>query len=84
MNNYLLYSIIGINLWVFLLMATDKVKAMNNRWRIKERTLLAFGFFGGSIGLLIAMLLFRHKIKNIKFILLAPLFLAIHLFIVNM
>ncbi len=43
---------------------TDKVKAKKKKWRIKESTLLGFGFFGGALGAMIAMKLFRHKTKH--------------------
>ncbi len=82
MNNYLLYSILGINLWVFLLMMIDKIKGIRRAWRIKESTLLIFGFFGGSIGLLMGMLILRHKIRKIKFFLLALLSTMFHLILI--
>lgn len=42
----------------------DKVKAKKGKWRIKESTLLGFGFCGGAIGALSGMKLFRHKTKH--------------------
>lgn len=42
----------------------DKVKAKKKKWRIKEATLLGLGFFGGAVGALAAMELFRHKTKH--------------------
>lgn len=43
---------------------SDKSKAVKGKWRIKEATLLSFGFFGGAIGALLGMKLFRHKTKH--------------------
>ena len=42
----------------------DKSKAKRGKWRIKESVLLGLGFFGGAIGALMAMNLFRHKTKH--------------------
>lgn len=45
----------------------DKVKAKRGAWRIPEKVLLALGFFGGAIGAIIGMKLFRHKTKHAYF-----------------
>ncbi|MCQ2491199.1 MAG: DUF1294 domain-containing protein [Ruminococcus sp.] len=47
-----------------ILYKADKVKAQKGKWRIKEATLLGFGFFGGALGALAGMKLFRHKTKH--------------------
>lgn len=56
------YAIISII--AFVLYFADKKKAQKNKWRIKEATLLGFGFFGGAIGALLGMKIFRHKTKH--------------------
>lgn len=53
----------------FLIFATDKFQAKNNRMRIPENTLLVVTFLGGSIGSILAMLLFRHKTSKRSFLL---------------
>ncbi len=53
-----------ISLIAFVLYFSDKKKAQKNKWRIKEATLLGFGFFGGAIGALLGMKIFRHKTKH--------------------
>ena len=60
-------------------MCLDKHYARTHRWRIPEATLLAVAFFGGSAGSLLGMLLAHHKTKKMKFVVLVPLFLLIHL-----
>ena len=45
--------------------------------RISERTLLTLCFFGGSLGGMLGMLIFRHKTLHLKFRILVPLFLLI-------
>lgn len=42
----------------------DKHKAKHHRWRTPEKLLLGLGFFGGSVGALAGMQLFRHKTKH--------------------
>lgn len=42
----------------------DKAKAVKGKWRISEKALLCIGFFGGSIGAILGMKLFRHKTKH--------------------
>ena len=44
--------------------AWDKRKAKKKRWRTPEAVLLCLGFFGGAVGALIGMSLFRHKTRH--------------------
>ena len=44
--------------------AIDKRRARKKRYRISESFLLCLGFFGGSVGALIGMNLFRHKTRH--------------------
>ena len=59
-------------------MYMDKNYAKKNRWRIPEAVLLFFAFAGGSLGSLLGMQVFRHKTKKLKFRILVPLFLLLH------
>ena len=56
-----------VNALTFVLYIADKRKAVRNKWRIGERTLitltLAFGGFGALLGMCVA----RHKTKSMKF-----------------
>ena len=65
-----------INAIGFLLMLVDKIKAKKNLWRIPEATLFLTAIIGGSIGSILGMYTFRHKTKQIKFIMGMPLILA--------
>ncbi len=56
--------ILIMSIVAFILYSADKKKAQKNKWRIKEATLLGFGFFGGAIGALSGMKIFRHKTKH--------------------
>lgn len=70
-----------VNAAAFLLMLADKRKARKGVWRIPESTLLGVAFFGGSIGAIAGMYVFRHKIRHIRFSLGLPLILIIQLLI---
>lgn len=48
----------------FVLYGSDKAKAKRGAWRISEKVLLSVSFFGGSVGGLAGMLLFRHKTRH--------------------
>lgn len=75
-----LYLII-INISSLLLMGIDKILAIKKKRRISEHTLITISFFGGSIGTLLGMFIFRHKIRKPKFYILVPLFIIILVFI---
>lgn len=51
----------------------DKRMAKRGGWRVPEATLLILSALGGSVAMLITMLLIRHKTKHIKFMLGIPI-----------
>lgn len=53
-----------ISVIAFILYGADKRKAKAKAWRTPEAVLLGFGFFGGAVGALIGMNVFRHKTKH--------------------
>ena len=53
-----------ISLITFIIYVVDKIKAQNGAWRIPEKTLLLFSFFGGALGGLLAMSIARHKTRK--------------------
>ena len=75
-----IYLII-INILSLVLMILDKILAIKKKKRISEFHLLTITIFGGSIGTIIGMILAKHKIRKLKFILLVPLSLILHIFI---
>ena len=76
MLKYFLSYLLIINLITFLLYAIDKRRSMRKAWRIPESVLMGFAAVGGSVGALLAMLLFRHKTKHAKFTVGVPLILV--------
>lgn len=67
MNVLLLYFFL-VNSISFILAGYDKRMAIKRKRRIPENTLFTVAFFGGSIGLLTAMLVFAHKTNKTSFI----------------
>lgn len=60
----LLIAYAAISFITFILYGADKSKARRGAWRIPEKALLGFSFFGGAVGGLLGMNLFRHKTKH--------------------
>lgn len=85
MDEVLLYIgiYIGVvNLAGFILMAIDKRKARRNKWRIPEATLFLFAIFGGSLGCILGMQLFRNKTLKPAFIIGMPVIFIIQVLII--
>lgn len=75
-------------LWIYLFLMTvicfsamgiDKSKAVKERRRIAESTLFLLAIFGGSIGGILGMRVFRHKTLHKKFIIGFPLILLLQI-----
>lgn len=57
----------AVNVITFALFAYDKYCAKNNKWRVRESTLLLFAAVGGSLGAGAAMEICHHKTLHLKF-----------------
>jgi uncharacterized membrane protein YsdA (DUF1294 family) len=75
----ILYPFIAANIITFCVFGYDKYLAKNNKWRFPEKTLFLLTFMGGSVGAVIGMLLFRHKIAKPSFYLSVLLIIAIQI-----
>jgi len=73
--------IILMSFITFVLYSVDKKRAIKNKWRIKEATLLLSSFLFGSIGGLFGMYSLRHKTQHWYFVVVNFLSLVIHIFI---
>ena len=69
-----------VNIIALAIFGIDKLNSKKGGWRIPESRLLLIAFFG-PFGAYAGMLLFRHKTRKIKF-LLVPLFLLIQAFLI--
>lgn len=67
MEKLFVYFLI-VSIIAFAVAGYDKYLAVNNKFRIPEKTLFTIAFCGGSVGLLLAMLFFRHKISKTSFL----------------
>jgi len=81
---YIQIYFIIINLITFVLYGYDKLQAIRNQKnlrRVPEVRLLLFAFLSGSVTAFIAMLLFRHKIKKISFLIKFFIVVVVDIFI---
>lgn len=69
----LLFAYVAVNLITFAVYGIDKYKAVKNKWRVPESTLILLAVVGGSLGALVGMNLFHHKTKHVKFFVFVPL-----------
>lgn len=72
-----LISVVSVMLTVY-----DKVASMAKKWRIPEKVLMMFGFFGGATAMYVTMQLIRHKTKHKKFMIGLPVFIIIHIVLI--
>ena len=77
-----MYYFAIINIYAFIVMGYDKIKAKLKRYRVTERFIMTLAFIGLSFGVLLAMLVFRHKIRTKKFFIGVPVIIALHLILV--
>jgi uncharacterized membrane protein YsdA (DUF1294 family) len=75
MDLFLVLEILAaaVNILGLATFGVDKLRSKKGGWRIPESRLLLIAFFG-PFGAYSGMLLFRHKTRKIKFIL-VPIFL---------
>lgn len=78
-NKILLIYLAFINLVSFVAFALDKRKAIKHKRRIRIVTLLGLAVIGGSIGALLAMYIFRHKIRVDYFTVGVPLIILMQI-----
>ncbi len=73
-----IYAVV-INLVSFIIMGWDKRAAIKDQFRISESTLFILAIIGGSIGSLLGMKIWHHKIRKIKFLIGMPLVLLLQI-----
>ncbi len=80
---YLLFLyLIIINILAVVFTVSDKLRAIKHKRRISEFTLMTLAVLGGSVAMLITMLIIRHKTRHLKFMLGIPIIILIQLVIV--
>ena len=78
MGKYIIIWFLCISALAAVLTVYDKIAAQRGARRIRERTLLLCGFFGGALCEYAVMLLIRHKTRKKKFMITLPLFILLH------
>jgi len=76
----LLVFLVIVNIFSLMFFGVDKLKSKRGCWRIPEVRLLLVALFG-PFGAYAGMLLFKHKTRKVKF-LLVPIFLFIPLYLI--
>ena len=79
--DYLVYYFVLLNILCFVLFGLDKWFSKNKKRRVRNRTLLGFGFLGGSIGSLFGMYIFRHKTQTWYYVYGIPVIFVIQIII---
>lgn len=67
-----------VNVFSFIVMMLDKWFAVKHKWRISEFFLLSTAVLGGSVGMVLGMVAFRHKLSKLKFRLLGVVLTVLH------
>jgi len=75
---YLIYLAV-VSVISIIITIADKIKAKRHAWRIPEAVLLGWSAIGGSVAMLITMLLIRHKTKHAKFMVGIPLIILLQI-----
>ncbi|WP_080844479.1 DUF1294 domain-containing protein [Cytobacillus gottheilii] len=73
--------VIVINIIGFLIMMIDKRRAVNQQYRISEKTLWTVAILFGAAGMTVGMNMFRHKTKHTQFKIGLPLLTIVQLVI---
>ena len=80
---HLLYAyLLSVNLVTFLMYGSDKYRAVNHRPRIPEIVLHLLALAGGSLGALLAQLIFRHKTRKWSFKIIFIIIVIVQLLII--
>ena len=77
MWKYFVIFILVVSVITFFVFGWDKWKAKNDKWRTPESTLFLLAIFGGSVGALLGMQVWRHKTQHWSFRLGIPIILIL-------
>jgi uncharacterized membrane protein YsdA (DUF1294 family) len=71
-----------INILGYIMMWTDKRRAVKHAYRIPEANLFVIALLGGSIGSIAGMYIFHHKTRHWYFVIGMPLILLIQIILI--
>lgn len=66
-KNIIKTYLIALNILTFIMFAIDKNRSINKKYRLSVNFLLTLALAGGSLGALLAMYIFKHKISKFIF-----------------
>ena len=69
----------SINIFSFILFGIDKLNSIKGRIRVPELSFHFFSLIGGVIGILLGIIVFRHKLRERYFLLIQFIILLIWL-----
>lgn len=69
----------AISLFAVIITVFDKFRAKRGGWRVRESTLLIVSALGGSVAMLLTMILIRHKTRKPKFMIGIPIITALQI-----
>ena len=76
---FLYVYIAAISLFAVIQTIFDKRRAVRGGWRVKESSLLLTAVLGGSVAMLLTMLVIRHKTRKKKFMLGIPVIIVLQI-----
>ena len=79
---WVLIYVTAVSIYGFFLMGRDKKRASEHKWRIPEKKLFITAAIGGSIGVFLGMLFFRHKTKHLSFAAGIPVIIAVQCIVI--
>ncbi len=79
----MIYYLLIINIITFIIYGIDKYKSIKHKYRISENTLIILAILGGSLGAFLGMIVFHHKTKKKKFVILIPIIMLLWVYILT-
>ena len=79
---FLIIYLLCISLVAVVVTVVDKLSAIAQKRRVPERTLLTLSALGGSVAMLITMLIIRHKTRKPKFMIGIPAIILVQLVLI--
>ena len=79
----MIYYLLTINIIAFIIYGIDKYKSIKHKYRISENTLMILAILGGSLGAFLGMIVFHHKTKKKKFVILIPIIMLLWVYILT-
>lgn len=77
----MIYYLLIINIVTFIIYGIDKYRSIKHKYRVSENTLIILAILGGVFGAFFGMIVFHHKTKKKKFVILIPILMLMWVYI---